>query len=314
MSTFDFEDPDERPGSSPESTEIRESAFLDPELSTMLAILGPAHTLMPADVWARMQAAMAVESAARETGAAEASDSAPRLASGFQAADDMPVVREPQEDLFPGVTDEAEVVSLTSARDKAATVSTAEQMRRRSRLNFVAAAAVAAAAGGVWLIGGNHINSNDSSTTTAQSQVEASTLRTAGDPTVEVPAPADSASAAAKKVVPAAVVAVSGKTYHLDALASETQPLATGDLKPSVEADQVPAVFAKSAECVQAQVSRLYYEDPNAQVAADMGFIDGEPVGVIVETNTADESAPAKIFIADSSGVCSLQPVATAAK
>ena len=312
MSTFDFEDPNERPGTSPESTEIRESAFLDPELSTMLAILGPAHTPMPEDVWARVQTAMAVESAARETGAAEASDSAPRLASGFQAADDMPAVRSPQEDSFPAVTDEAAVVALSAAHDNETSVSTAEHMRRRSRINVFAAAAVAAAAGGVWLVGGNHINSNDSSTSIAQSKIESSVLQNGDSPAVAEPSPDDSAATVTTKIAAAAVVAVSGRTYHLDSLAAEAQQLSNGDLQPSVQTDQVPAVFAKPAECVQAEVSRLAYEDPHTKVTADMGFIDGEPVGVIVETNTADESAPAKIYIADSSGVCSLQPVAAA--
>ncbi|MEY5145554.1 MAG: hypothetical protein RL745_923 [Actinomycetota bacterium] len=315
MSDLEFEDPAERHSNSSESTEIRESAYLDPELSLMLAILGPAHTPMPDDVWARMQTAIAVESAARETGAAEASDSAPRLADGFRAADDALTGRPgtAQEHPFPAVTASAPT-SLSDANDADGEPSVVSRMRGRTRFNFIAAAAVAAAAGGVWLIGGNHIASNRPSTVAEQSSVNMgdSQMRIAGTPVNS--APGTTGTMADSDVSAVAVVAVSGKTYHRESLATEVQPLADGELQPSVDASDVPAVFAKSAECIQAEVSRLAYEDPNTKVTADMGFIDGEPVGVVVETNTADETAAPRIFLADNSGICTLQPIETSGK
>lgn len=315
MNDLEFEDPSESHGSGSESTEIKESAFLDPELSTMLAILGPAHTPMPEDVWARMQAAIGVESAARETGADAASNAAPLAPAGFQAADDSPAFTNSAE-ASSGAQPMPAAARATEDSGSAKVVSLADRVRTRSKFNFIAAAAVAAAAGGIWLLGGNHTGGTNPATNVAQGSSTDAQVRsggiTAATPSESVPTPADTKAAA--KAKPVAVVAVSGKTYHRESLSTETQPLASGELQPSVNAKQVPPVFAKSAECVQAEVTRLAYEDPHTQVTADMGFMDGQPVAVLVEKNTADESAPPKVFIADSSGTCSLQYIDTASK
>ena len=257
--------------------------FEDPQVTQMLATLGSEHTPMPAAVWAAVQVSIAAESAARTAGA----NTAP-------------------------VADGAQVISL------------ADRVRRRTKMNLIGSVALAAAAAGVWLVGGNHAGGGSTvadnqgaatsqvrtfATPDSQAALSEAPSQLAASPGDTPTSSSDSMPAAAEHsdMLPkiATVMTFSGKSYNLKSLTDDATSIDAS--APKVGVNDVPTLFAGEAQCVDAEISRMSYEDPNTEVSADLGFLNGQPVAVLVEKRKLDAKATPRIFVVRNDGYCSVQ-------